>query len=651
MNTEETPATTHAEDKAPEAPKRKRGRPRKNPLPESALTPVQETFAVPEPEPAPEPAAAPPAEPVAPPVRESIADPFPAPEPAPAAPEVPAAVFPPLVPAARETGPEPGLPPDDDMQARREAAMRMKRGIDDMSDSIAAMQAFFAKKTSTQTAMAQQAKSLANKAAKQAARERAAKEAAVKAAAARLTESARAKQPPPAFPGKVRLDRWGRPLPAAAQPAQQQVPPPQKRNDQTAARPPAPPPNPDMPVLNMAELQRCGADDLAALAEEVRLDENGGAAFQSRHELVLALLAEHARRGGVVDCEGVYLPAKDQAGVLVSPLNGLRRTPSDVRVTAQFAAAAGLRPGDSVVCRAVPGGPGGRAPAPFEASDAVSVNGLAPEKARRKLPFDAFAPRVPSVRIRLGGAPGSWTAGADASSPLAEGGRGLVEFCDCDGTAAELVLAGIAEGIKASNAGVDAVLALFDPDPAATAALAARAAADRDAGRAPAFELVAHDPGDHPDKSSTFAGTLCEFVRRRAANGRRVVLVTDAPGPFATGFARGLPGTCPLAPEAALEREAGEFRRLWRSVRDLDGAGSLTVIASVRPADACGEALAAALRSGADWTAKLTCAPGGTPEAQRTFSRHSASSLRDGAPAAQAAEPPPPVFRAPVDPA
>lgn len=585
-------------------PKRKRGRPRKNPLP--------------------------------PPEAPAAESPAPSPAPVEAVSSVPVAPSAPPAPSALDdfSLPEPVVESegdrslDVDMQARREAAMRMKRGIDDMSDSIAAMQAFFSKKTSTQTAMAQQAKSLANKAAKQAARAQAAREAAVKAAAARLAEAAKPPAPP-SFPGKVRMDRWGRPIPqspsaaAPAQPARKAPASPAAPAPATAAA------NPDLPVLNILELQRCGAADLAALVEEAKLDDKSGAAFASRHDLVLALLAEHARRGGAVEGEGVFVPVKDQSGCLVSALNGLRRTPADIRISASFASANGLRPGDHVVCRAVQcPAAAGRGALQFEAADVVSVNGLSPDKARRKLPFDAFQPAVPSRRVALGGAAGSWIAEMDAAAPLAEGDRALAVF-ESGGARASAALAELAASVKAANDGLDVVLALFDPDPATIAAVSARAAADRDAGRAPAFEAVMQDPGDHQDRATTFAGALCDGLRRRAAFGRRVVLFTDLPGPVVAGFARGEPGEASLAPDAALEREAAEFRRLWGSSRDLGGAGSLTVFAAACPVSRYDDAVVARFRGGADWSVRLAAGPGGAPApvAGSAISRHAASDL------------------------
>lgn len=636
-----TETTTSGRDAAQAAvpAKRKRGRPRKNPLPETVPGEVRAAVGAAVPEPGPDAGAPTPAVTVPP---RGEAEPGAA-EPAPPSGTGAIAVPPPF----REETEEPV--PDEqfelDVRARREAALRMKRGIDDMSDSIAAMQAFFAKKTSTQTAMAQQAKSLANKAAKQAAREQAAKEAAVKAAAARLSENRVAPQEPgvpPSFPGKVRVDRWGRPV---GNPQQANAVQPQQRKAQP--RPEPPKANPDMPVLNAMELQRCGADDLSALAEDARLEEPG--AFASRHDLVLALLAEHSRRGGGIEGEGIYIPAKDQAGVLVSPLNGLRRTPSDVRVPSQLAAAAGLRAGDHVVCRAVPGAPRGAAPAPFEASDIVSVNGFEPVKARRKLPFDAFAPRVPDVRLRLGGENGSWIAEADAALPLAEGTRGLVVLPPRADPVA--VLAGLAASVKEADPGLDTVVALFDPDPESVAMLATRAAADRDAGRAPSFDSVLQDAADHIDRSSPFTGALCECVRRRAACGRRVVLFCDAPGAYGPGFARSLPGRSAVGPEAAMEREALEFRRLWRTARVLDGAGSLTLVGCIRTGTDYDEALAADFGRTAGWFARLDGEGGAQRfDAARSFSRYRAADL-SGAPAAReraAGQDAVPEFRAPL---
>lgn len=644
-----------------EPPKRKRGRPRKNPLP--APEPPAPKSLSPEPAPAPDPA---PRERVEPPAPTAVAPEPPLAvlaEPAPAAPAEPASAAPaepaPFASSADEFSlPDPTAETedpaslDDDMRARREAAMRMKRGIDNMSDSIAAMQAFFAKKTSTQTAMAQQAKSLANKAAKQAARAQAAKEAAVKAAAARLAEAAKS-QTPPSFPGKVRVDRWGRPIVQTPPTGPVPPPPPRKASAAQAAVPAAAPvaPNPDLPVLNILELQRCGAADLAALVEEAKLDDKSGSAFSSRHDLVLALLAEHARRGGAVEGEGVFVPVKDQAGCLVSALNGLRRTPADVRISAPFAAANGLRPGDHVVCRAAQcPAAAGRGAVQFEAADVVSVNGLSPEKARRRLPFDAFQPAVPSHRIALGGAPGSWIAAADAAAPLAEGDRALAVFEAAGGFRVAAALAELAASVKAANRDLDVVLALYDPDPATIADVAARAAADRDAGRAPAFEAVMQDPGDHQDRSTTFAGALCECLRRRAACGRRVVLLTDLPGPVSAGFARSDPGSASLAPDAAVEREAAEFRRLWGSARELGGAGSLTVVASMRPVSRCDEAAAARLLGGADWSARFAAGPDGAPApvAGSAVSRHAASDLSSRPPAETGTAPAAaPEFRAP----
>ena len=446
-----------------------------------------------------------------------------------------------------------GVDPEALLRARRAAALRMKQGLDSLASSVSAMNAFFAASPKLQAAIRAESPEAQRQRQQQQQRQR-------------QQQQQQQRQRP-----------QQQPMPPRQRP-QQQPPQPQQRRPQPgdagAFRAPEPPAEPRavLPPLKVFDLQSLSATELRRLALEQNLLSEGPP--PGRHETVFALLQEHVRRGGSVEGEGYLDVWQEGYGFLRSPLADFKTVPEDVFVPQQVIQRGGLRPGDHVVCRTRPGDRGQRERR-FSATDLISVNGLAPDKARRAMPFSSLSVADPVELLRFRGASGDdpLAAAIDLLSPVALGGRAIVALPRrADHAAAARRLAA---AVAAARPAASLAVAVFGAAPETRAAFAAEPVfRDRRA------TLLATDFEDGPDKALQLASVLTDAARRRAEGGADVVVVVDSLTALARAFGMTATNQQGALTDGVDGRALQKARRLFASGRRFaDRPGSVTVVA------------------------------------------------------------------------
>lgn len=331
---------------------------------------------------------------------------------------------------------------------------------------------------------------------------------------------------------------------------------------------------PDLAAAHIADLHaraaELGVQGYRKLRREdlvKAIEERGGVVPEPGEAVVAGTVeAEEQPRAVETDAEGprepeADAPTEEVSGVLeVLPqryaflrLRGLEPDPGDVYVSASQVRRCELRTGDTVA------GPA-REPRRGERHRALvhvdAVNGAEPQETERP-DFDDLPPIAPEHRLPLDGEGAEVLSRAvDLLAPLALGQRMLVRAAPRSGRTT--LLRGIA-GAAAAAEGVETIVLLIDERPE-------EATAWRQALPDAQFAIATAEMA--PAEQVRVAELALQRARRGAETGADTVLLVDS-----------------LSRLAYAEGDAAAVKRLFGSGRNLDGGGSLTVIATILAGD------------------------------------------------------------------
>lgn len=309
-----------------------------------------------------------------------------------------------------------------------------------------------------------------------------------------------------------------------------------------------------VPVLNVNDLQTLSPEELVALCTEQNLLADMGP-VTSKHDFIAAVLREHLRRGGAVECEGYLDSWQEGFGVFHTLAAGLRSTPEDVTLQNSTVQAFALRPGDLVRVRVRPGERSLQNRRGFQASDVLSVNGADPADARARIPFSSIAAVAPSREI--------------AGSKFKFGERVLMPVADNLTRPAEMIA--LAEKLAEKNPDTEIWTVLLAAAPE-TAGIKAEHANVR---------IICTEFEDLAEKAMQVAGNVTEIARRAAESGRDSIILLDSLSALVRAY--GLAATTQQGvPSDGIDgRSAARAKRLFGAGRALANGGSVTVIATI----------------------------------------------------------------------
>ena len=327
----------------------------------------------------------------------------------------------------------------------------------------------------------------------------------------------------------------------------------------TAATPPTLPYR-----VEIATLRQMSVDELQAFAATLEIP---GAERLRDHDLSLRVKRALLSRGEPLVAEGALELVKGGHGYLRSTDHSYLAGPDDVYVSSAQIKRLGIRTGDMVRGLVRPAKPWEKFLALMQVE---SINGLPPEQAITRVPFDALKPRYPDQRIRLESRSGGLSMRvADLIAPLGKGQRGLIVAPPRAGKT--LFLQRMANAIAENHPEITLIVLLIDERPEEVTDFIATV---------PTAEVVASTFDELPKRHVQVAEMVIERAKRLVEGGQDVVILLDS----ITRLARAHNAVIPMSGKilsGGVDAKAMEKpKRFFGAARRIENGGSLTIVAT-----------------------------------------------------------------------
>ena len=283
-----------------------------------------------------------------------------------------------------------------------------------------------------------------------------------------------------------------------------------------------PPTDPDVPSVNISELDATPRDELIDVANDFEVENADGL---PRQELIYRILQKQALKNGSIFSGGILNVVDDGFGFLRG--ERLRPGPNDVYVSQSQVRRFGLRSGDYVSGQV-------RQPKDSEKYYGLrrveTVNGLDPEAAKRRAEFDSLTAVFPNEMLRLfgSGTPNTQKEGTfvieeelsqrmvDLVSPIGRGQRGLIVSPPKAGKT--LLLKSIAHGITNNYPDIHLMILLIGERPEEVT----------DMKRSVTGEVIASTFDDPAEDHTRVTEAALERAKRLVEGGTDVVILMDS---------------------------------------------------------------------------------------------------------------------------
>src|SRR6476659_3932728 len=241
--------------------------------------------------------------------------------------------------------------------------------------------------------------------------------------------------------------------------------------------------------------------------------------------------------------------------------------PDDIYVSPSQIKRFGLRTGDDVRGQVRP-------PKPWERYLALltveSVNGEDPEKAKDRVPFDNLRPQYPDERLRLETADGDLSMRVmDLMAPIGKGQRGIIVSPPRAGKT--ILLHKMANAIAENHPEVTIIVLLIDERPEEVTEMIASTT------RA---EVVSSTFDEGAARHVQVSDMVVEDAKRLVEGGKDVVILLDSLARFARAHNTVAPKSGKILSGGVDASALHKPKRFFGSARNIDGGGSLTIIAT-----------------------------------------------------------------------
>ncbi|HJP61055.1 MAG TPA: transcription termination factor Rho, partial [Gemmatimonadaceae bacterium] len=241
--------------------------------------------------------------------------------------------------------------------------------------------------------------------------------------------------------------------------------------------------------------------------------------------------------------------------------------PDDIYVSPSQIKRFGLRTGDEVRGQVRP-------PKPWERYLALlkveSVNSDDPEKAKDRIPFDNLRPQYPDTRLRLETKDGDLSMRVvDIMAPIGKGQRGLIVSPPRAGKT--ILLHKMANAIAENHPEVTIIVLLIDERPEEVTEMIASTT------RA---EVISSTFDEGAPRHVQVADMVLEKAKRLVESGKDVVILLDSLTRFARAHNTVAPQSGKILSGGVDASALHKPKRFFGSARNIEGGGSLTIIAS-----------------------------------------------------------------------
>ena len=330
--------------------------------------------------------------------------------------------------------------------------------------------------------------------------------------------------------------------------------------------------NPDAPRLFISDLTVLPLDTLRHMAREKGISEDVILDCR-KQDLIREMAKLHASSGGALMTEGVLEILGEGYGLIRYAVNSYIGGTEDVYVSHGMLKACGLRTGDTVYGQV-------RAPRDGERFLAMTrvftVNGLTPQEAKLRVPFDSLTPLFPDEKLHLEYASDSSkpedmdlsTRVVDLFSPIGKGQRSLIVAPPRTGKT--VLMQKIANAITTNHPEVKLIVLLVDERPEEVT----------DMRRNVKAEVVASTFDEQATRHVQVAEMVIEKAKRLVEQHQDVVILLDSITRLARAYNQTVPASGKILSGGVDSNALHKPKRFFGAARNIENGGSLTIIAT-----------------------------------------------------------------------
>src|SRR5690242_13834766 len=315
--------------------------------------------------------------------------------------------------------------------------------------------------------------------------------------------------------------------------------------------------------VDIAELKRKSVAELHAMAEELNITNYSGLRKQ---DLIFKIEQSLLDSDTVLRGEGVLEILPEGYGFLRSQDWSYLYGPDDIYVSPSQIKRFDLRTGDTVLGQVRPPKEGERYLALLKVE---KVNFEEPDKAKHRIAFDNLRPRYPDRRIHLERKDADLSMRVvDILSPIGFGQRGLIVAPPKAGKT--ILLQKLANSITENHPDVTLIVLLIDERPEEVTDMEENVKA----------EVISSTFDEPADRHVQVADMVIEKAKRLVEHGKDVVILLDSITRLARAHNTIAPHTGKILSGGVEATALHKPKRFFGSARNIDGGGSLTIIAT-----------------------------------------------------------------------
>jgi len=318
------------------------------------------------------------------------------------------------------------------------------------------------------------------------------------------------------------------------------------------------------PQVDISDLKRKSVTELQQMADGLAILNVGSLRKQ---ELIFRIEQSLLDTKITLRGDGVIELLPEGYGFLRSQNWNYLPGPDDIYVSPSQIKRFNLRTGDSVYGQVRP-------PKPWEKYLALlkveQINGDDPDRAKDRVAFDNLRPKYPDERLRLETSDGDLSMRVvDIIAPIGKGQRGLIVAPPRAGKT--ILIEKIANAIAENHPEVTIIVLLIDERPEEVTEMIATAI------RAEVISSTFDEPAD---RHVQVADMVLEKAKRLVEHGRDVVVLLDSITRLARAHNAVAPHSGKILSGGVEATALHKPKRFFGMARNIDGGGSLTIIAS-----------------------------------------------------------------------
>ena len=321
--------------------------------------------------------------------------------------------------------------------------------------------------------------------------------------------------------------------------------------------------DPTAPSLNITELQGKSMDELTAMGTELGIE---GIGALEKSALIFEILRANAEKNGIMYGSGYLEVLPEGFGFLRSPEYSYMPSSEDIYVSTSQVKRFALKTGDYVTGQI-------RTPREKERFFAMlkveTINNDVPERKKNIIPFTSLEPYFPTERLILENSPTEYSTRIfDLVTPIGKGQRGLIVAPPRTGKT--VLLQKVAQSIRKNNPEVQLIILLIDERPEEVT----------DMKRVIDCEVVSSTFDEPPERHAQVAEMVIEKAKRQVEYGHDVVILLDSITRLARAYNTLQPHSGKILTGGVDAAALHKPKHFFGAARNIQGHGSLTIIAT-----------------------------------------------------------------------